>query len=127
VWWCPVIGQREAGLAAPQHVAEGMAQMPCHPAPGGHMETAATDHSGTCPRSRDDSLSWPDGCGIYQRPPSDGDDGEPVGHLPAQSCPALRPLQGMLPQSPRGRDGQRDQGRGGQDRRPGTERGRGPS
>jgi hypothetical protein len=30
VWRCPVIRQREAGFAAPQHVAEDMAQVPGH-------------------------------------------------------------------------------------------------
>jgi hypothetical protein len=25
LWWCPVIRQREAGFAEPQHVAEGLA------------------------------------------------------------------------------------------------------
>jgi len=30
LWWRPVIRQREAGFAAPQHVAEGVAQMPGH-------------------------------------------------------------------------------------------------
>jgi pimeloyl-ACP methyl ester carboxylesterase len=34
LWWCPVIRQREAGFAAPQHVAESLAQMPGHH-PGG--------------------------------------------------------------------------------------------
>jgi hypothetical protein len=34
LWWCPVIRQREVGFSAPQHVADGLSQMPGHH-PGG--------------------------------------------------------------------------------------------